>query len=149
MIDVKIDSESKRVLVSVDHIDENIRRGIRQALYFSGKSIIKDLRAEFLRKPRSGRVYTSRDRAGRKRRHVASQPGETAANWTGKMRKGSDFKVRGFSEMDMVYENVEYAEWVEDGTSKMKPRPGMKIAIDKNERNIENYFHQEINKALA
>ncbi|UCF50256.1 MAG: hypothetical protein JSU91_01890 [Thermoplasmatales archaeon] len=149
MIQIKTTGKSRKVIFKINNITQDMRKGIRQGFYFSGKKIISDLRKDFLRKPRAGRTYFLRKiKGGRRFKHVASVPGETPANFTGKLRKSSNFLVRGHTQMDVGYEDVDYAPALEFGSKNIKPRPGIKIWINRNERDIEKFMNREIKKAL-
>ena len=142
IIQIKIDAKSKRVIADLKNMPVATRRGIRQAFYLIGRDIKKTWQDNVLKKGRSGRVYKIRGR-----RHIASDPGETAANISGTYRRSIDFKASGADNMRIIA-TAPHAGYLEDGTSKMEPRPGGQIAIDENERNIENNFPREILREL-
>ncbi len=127
MLSFKPDVNNKRVMVQLGEMDDRTRKGIRQFWFALGKSLITSFNKAVLAKPRSGRTYLVR-----KRKHTASRPGETAANLTGNYRKAIDYQLRGAMEMDFG-NRAEYGGYLENGTKRMKPRPGLKNAIDENE----------------
>ena len=61
---------------------------------------------------KSGRRYGS---------HTSSAPGQSPANWTGKLLKS--IKVQKTKGIAFVYVTAKYAEFLEFGTSKMRARP--------------------------
>lgn len=72
-------------------------------------------------------------------RHRASAPGETPAVDTGNLVNSIKSQLVESTDMTAlanVGTGVEYAEWLEFGTSRMKPRPYMRPAIDNNENKI-------------
>ena len=146
-ITVRKSGDHRRISLKINRINENTRRGIRRGLYLSGKKIMRDLNKDILRKPRSGRVYTVRTSGGRRRRHVASVPGEAPANRSGALRKSREFLVQGWSRMKLGYK-APHGKWVEFGTSRMKPRPGLILNIRKNDRHIQRFIGNEIKKAV-
>jgi len=131
----------------VRNISEDMRRGIRRGFYFSGKKVLRDLSQDILRRPRDGRVYHYRTSSGSRRRHVASIPGEAPANRTGTLRTSAEFRVHGWDELSFGY-RAEYGKWVEFGTENMEARPGIKINLEKNRKNIDKFLDSEIKKAL-
>lgn len=127
MLRFEADHNNKQVFAQLDELDDRTRRGIRQFWFALGKSLLKSFNAEVLRKPRSGRVYKIR-RGKVKRRHTASQPGETPANISGNYRRSAGYQIRGAMEMQFG-NSSEYAGFLENGTSKMAARPGLGNAV--------------------
>lgn len=150
---IKIDPKSMRAVARIARLVELTRAGVQFAAYTSGKGLVKTTSAEILRKPKSGRTYVRRDRLGRRRRHVASAPGETHANRTGKLRRSLGFKVRGHRQLEFGYGAVKadapvYAEYVENGTTIMKARPSLQNGIRAENRNFENNIRREVGQRL-
>ena len=137
---------NKRSVKSAENIAANTRFGVQRALFFTGKDLQAEFNRQVLARNKSGNLYIIRGRK-RKRRHRASAKGETPANITGKYRKGIGFKVRGANEL--VFGNsTEYAGFLELGTSRMKPRPGLANTIKAGERDIIRNLSNGIEKAL-
>lgn len=120
---------------SMENLAARTRFGVEKGLWLSGKDIKAEFSRQVLAKDKVGRLYIRRDRAGRGRRHRASAPGQTPANRTGAYRKGFDFSVDGAHQLT-VGDTVAYAVFLELGTSRMKPRPGLGNAVGASERNI-------------
>ena len=53
--------------------------------------------------------------------HISSAPGQSPANWTGKLLKS--IKIQKMKGISFVYITAKYAQFLEFGTSKMRPRP--------------------------
>lgn len=129
------------------------KRGLRQGMFKAGKTLIGSANQEILHGTKSGRTYIRKDRLGRRRRHRASAPGETHANMTGELRRALSFQLRGTSEIEFGYgvsagkAAPDYANFVEFGTTKMKPRPSLKNALDKEQGTLTQHFEREIIKA--
>lgn len=132
------------------------KQGMRQAMFKSGHSLIGRASAEILRKPKSGRTYIIVDRAGRRRRHVASAPGETHANITGKTRRALSFQLHGVSQLEFGYGvsqpkagmTSDWAEFLEFGTSRMTARPSLQNALDHQQGVIAQHFQAQIDKQM-
>jgi HK97 gp10 family phage protein len=148
MIEVKEDPKNQRTYLKIENMDDSVRRGIRHGFFSFGKDLQSEANREILRKPKSGRTYVRKDRSGRKRRHIASAPGETHANMSGKLRRAIGWKIHGWKSMNFGYgidkESPDYDKFVEFGTSRMEPRPSLQNAIRKSIRNAVVGFEREI-----
>lgn len=116
-------------------IEQNTKKGIRKAFFKIGKDIHTNFNNQVLRQKKSGRIYIRKDRLGRKRRHRASAPGESPANRTGTYRKSAAW-INQTTQLTWGA-SAPHADYLEVGTSRMKPRPGLLNAIRASERNIE------------
>ena len=128
------------------------RRGLRQGMFKAGRGLVGRASTDILHKPKSGRTYIRIDRAGRRRRHVASAPGETHANMTGAARRSLGFKLRGVRSLEFGYgvgtgkDAPKYVKFLEFGTRKMAPRPSLQNTIKKEQGNMVQHFENEIGK---
>jgi HK97 gp10 family phage protein len=138
------DRRNKKVYAQINRLKPAMHRSVRHGFFDLGKDLRQTASQNILKRPKGGRTYIIRTRGGRRRRHVASAPGETHANLSGRLRRSLGWKVRGSSEMEFGYgvdkDTTEYAPFVEDGTRRMAARPSLKIAVNETTRNAENYF---------
>lgn len=145
MIILTQDHNNKVVHLHIEGLAGATRRGIRQGLFKAGRRLHKEFNTEVLRKPKSGRTYLVR-RGKTRRRHVASAPGETPANLSGAYRRSAGFKLVG--DKRLVFgagsPKVPYAKWLEDGTRKMEPRPGLGNAVKASSKGIVNDIGNEL-----
>lgn len=116
-------------------LEENTKKGIRRAFFDIGDDLITEFNKQVLVKDKKGRIYIRRDKAGRGRRHRSSAAGQTAANRTGTYRKSVGYQLHGTKGLAFGV-RAPYGGFLETGTSRMKPRPGLGNAIEANERNI-------------
>jgi len=149
MMDVKMQPGGDAVLLRIQNAGQITKRGIRQGFFSLGKDLKATANEDILRKPKKGHTYIVRGPSGRKRRHVASAPGESHANLSGKLRRSIGWKVSGAENMEFGYgagpdEAPDYADFVENGTSRMAARPSLRNAVDKNIRNAEVHFIKQI-----
>lgn len=149
---IKLDPQSRTAIVQIQNLSQLTKEGIEYASYTSAKGLQRSVNAAILQKPKGGRTYIRRDKIGR-RRHVASAPGETHANMTGRLRRSLGFKVDP-QQIEFGYgvnknDAPEYAEFVELGTRKMKPRPSLLNGIKAERRNFQNNYEREIGKRLG
>lgn len=143
-LEVKGSAGNAKVYERAEQLEEQIQRAIRKAWFAIGKDLKSEAETEILRKPKGGRTYIMRSR-GRQRRHVASAPGETHAEMTGRLRKSIGWKVGSPDTLVFGYgvvgsDDPSYASYVEFGTTKMSARPSLGNAIDRMQRNAEQHF---------
>jgi len=126
---------NRRSFEAAENITARTRFGIEKSLYRTGKDLVGEFNRQVLDKSaKSGTIYIRKDKLGRRRRHIASAPGETPANRTGVYRRAVGFKVSG---INLIFGNsAEYAGFLELGTSRMRKRPGLGNAIEASERDI-------------
>lgn len=138
------DLRNDKIFAQIDNIPEQTARSIRHGFFALGKDLKQTASKEILRKPKGGRTYIIRTPGGRRRRHVASAPGETHANLSGRLRRSLGYQINGHESMEFGYgvdkDAPEYGEFLEFGTRRMKPRPSLLNAINATTRNAENYF---------
>lgn len=138
--------QNAEVFATIKDIPKMTRRGLRQGMFKAGQALIGEANREILKGGKTGVIYIRRDRAGRRRRHLSSAPGETHANRSGTLRKSLSFQLRGSSEIEFGYgvssgkEAPEYARFVEFGTTKMKARPSLNNALDAEQGNMTQHF---------
>ena len=143
-------SSNRSTSDQIDKIDELTRQGIRQGFFRLGNELKKEMNREVLKKDKRGRTYIRRDKAGRRRRHVASAKGQTPANRTGTYRKAIGYQLRGGEEMEFgVRASVKYAEFLEDGTRNMAPRPGIGNAVKAKQRDAMTFFESSLDISLT
>lgn len=125
----KLKPTDRRVIKKLIGLDNLTKQGIRQGMFDSGHGLIKSASTEILRKPKSGHTYIIRDKSGRKRRHVASAPGETHANLTGAARKSLSFQLKGVKSFEFGY-GVSVGKNAPDYVEKLETtRPSLQNAI--------------------
>ncbi len=141
------DYRNRVVYAHIDNLANMTDRSIRQGFFQLGRDLKQTANAEILRKPKHGRTYIIRSPSGRKRRHVASAPGETHANITGKLRRSLQWQVHGAKSLEFGFginnPAPVYGKWIEHGSRRMKPRRSLWNAIEATNRNAERYFKLE------
>lgn len=141
-LDIVSPAGNKRAINSAENIAAHTRHGIEFALWRSGKDIQAEFSRQVLAKNKTGNLYIRRIKGGARRRHIASAPGETPANRTGAYRKGFSFSVDGAHQLRVGIEAIgsgpssKYPLYLEVGTSRMQPRPGLGNSIRASERDI-------------
>lgn len=146
-----IDRGNREVLLRASQMRQLTERSIRHGWFALGRDLRTTANTEILRRPKSGRTYYRRDRIGRRRRHIASAPGETHANMTGAARRSLGWIVRGFRSLEFGYgvstrePAPPYVPALELGSTRMAPRPSLQNAIEATNRNAELYFTERFN----
>ncbi len=157
LFDVKLDPDSKKVFVKLELNATGTRRALRQAWFEVGRHVHRTTNREILRRPKGGRTYLVRSRSsGRRRRHVASAPGETHANMFGDLRKSLGWKIRGDQGGEFGYgarpgtKVPAYAGAIELGPPGRKDaaRPSIKNGITASARDIEVTLADHIEREL-
>ncbi len=139
---------NRQVLLSLENIEENTRRGIRAGFFRLGSLMRANLRRELLNKNKTGRIYKNvRLRTGGiKRLHRASGRGQTPANLSGNYRKNVGFQIRGSQSMEFgVRDGAEYAEFLEDQLN----RPGVGNTVKATQKQAQNFFESSIQAELS
>ncbi len=131
---------TNRVLVGVERLTEMHQKSIESALYVTGKIVGNRVAQLITQGPKTGRVYRIRGRD-----HQASAPKEPPANVTGRLVKSFNYNVHGPYEMELG-ESAPYAGFLEDGTSRIKPRPHVIRAINETQGEVVNIFYEEFRK---
>jgi len=137
MLEIVSDTGNKRFFGSVLNLKKHTRTGIKRAFHKSGQQLKNSFKAEVKFGLKTGRFYGQ---------HQASAAWESPANLSGKYHDSIDFNVSG---VELRFGNTApYAGYLEFGTSRMKPRPGLSNAIVDQERNIVRNFMKEIEREL-
>lgn len=135
---IQRDSKIKQVMKVMPDLAP---RAMKRALYDIGQDMYKEIRRLIKEGPKTGRKYRVRGRT-----HTASAPGQPPANWTGKLRRSVSFKVRR-TEVEYGYKQY-YGKFLEKGTPKMKPRPGLRITYKNKMGNIARHFDNRFKEQL-
>lgn len=121
--------------VTVPDLNKMVDRDIRQGWHRFGGSLRAEASNEVIRGTKSGRTYYNVRLPGGKvkRRHVASAPGESHANLSGKLRRSLGYQITGSRSMEFGYMRnpPEYSGAVEFGSQRAGPRPTLRNAINK------------------
>lgn len=152
MIEFRANPRNATVFIRLLQTGKLTRRAIRQSWFEVGRDLKASANTEILRKPKGGRTYYIRGPSGRRRRHVASAPGETHANLSGRLRRSIGWQVHGWRSMEFGY-GVDkpapvYGKFVENGTGKIKPRPSLGNAVRDIDRNATAYFNRNFKNVI-
>lgn len=148
MLDIEELPGTRDALKSAIGIHKATLRAIEKSYFVIGRQLVKIFNRQVLDKSqKTGNIYIRKDRLGRRRRHQASAEGESPANRTGNYRKSVGFKVQG--DKQLIFGNAAtYAGFLEIGTKRMKPRPGLGNAVTEAHRDILREFTSEISAQI-
>lgn len=146
-----------RTFGRLELLAEGTRRALRQAWFQVGRDLSAEANRQVLKTVKTGRTYVVRGPSGRRRRHVASAPGQSHANLTGKLRKSVSWKIRGERGGEFGYgvsttdanRAPEYAPAVEFGTSKMAARPTLQNTIRAVQGKIGQHLRDAVEDELS
>jgi len=139
-------NENRQIFVEIGNLNKISKEAIKRAFFTFGNDLVRETRRLITEPPKTGRIYRIR-RRGRIVNHRASAPGEAPANLSGRLRRSTNFKVRGSLQME-IGENTPYAGFLELGTKKMAARPHLIKAINKKRENLQLHFQREMNRML-
>ena len=91
----------------------------------SANSLAKEMKKRIRSGAKSGKTYGN---------HTSSAPGQSPANWTGELVNSISAISEGKNSKVIV--NANYAEFLELGTSKMRPRPFIVPSIQKVKKDL-------------
>ncbi len=143
-------SNNREIFLSLENIEENTRRGIRQGFFRLGRLLEKNLRKETIKKNKTGRLYRNgRTATGRKRRHRASAPGQTPAKRSGNYTKNIGYQIKGSETLEFgIRDGADYAKFLEDGTKNMEARPGIGNTVKDTEKDAQRFFESSLASEL-
>ncbi len=141
--------DDSKVLRKLKKLSVEATLGVESAVA-NGASMVRNTMVDSItQEAKHGRVYSV---PGTRTKYVASAPGEAPAVATGNLL--SNIEVE-FSERNLVaeigvleYAKVDYAAYLEFGTSKMAARPFLGPALNKNQKEITKIIRQEVKRAL-
>ena len=144
-IEIKASKRVREIAVSILDAEKFHQKGIENALFETGKEVVRDVRKLIKEGPKTGRIYTYRGQ-----HHQASAPGEAPANRSGRLMRSSNYSVRNWSQMT-VGETAEYAGFLEHGVrGRLRVRPHLIVAVNKNAipliQAIEDNVKRELEK---
>lgn len=116
-------------------VELKINEAMIRALFDQSDKILDDL-ADDLAKEMKKRILTGSKSGRRYGSHTASAPGQSPANDTGALVKSISVEKKNKT-ADVVIDK-EYAEYLELGTSKMRPRPFIMPSIQKIKKQLSN-----------
>lgn len=146
--------DGRLLFKEVKDLPSTIHQTFRDGFFGYMAALKKGASKEILRKPKSGTTYLVRTRGGKRKRHVASAPGETHANLTGRLRRSLSWKVHGWEKAEFGYgvstnaqnKAPKYGAFLELGTRFMSPRPSLINAVKATNRDV--HFDRAVDKMV-
>lgn len=119
---------------------KRISGAVKPLIATYGQLLRRDIIRSMVEEPKTGRIYT---RPGG-RLHQASAPGEAPARDTGKLIDSMKVRMSDAGWTAVVGASAPYARYLEQGTSRMLPRPAWEPARQR----IEKPFIMALRRAL-
>ena len=141
---IKLKPEGQDVLTGVlPKMNRKFVGGIQGALNQAGFNLVKTAKDGMQRETKKGRVYKRRGRRSRR----ASAAGQYPGIVTGQTIKSVFFEIRGGSQMEFGIRDrtdgpKDLPKMLEEGTSKMKPRPTLALSHAAREKDTLNYLRR-------
>jgi hypothetical protein len=135
-MNIKVNQKSRRVQASLPKQLDLHKKSINQANYQIGINFVDENREILNTGTRTGRVYQTS--AGK---HIASAPGEAPSTITGRLAKSVDYSVHGWNKMSLG-QKASYADFLESGTKRIKPRKNVILAINNIAGDAVNAYYQ-------
>ncbi|MEQ8822969.1 MAG: hypothetical protein RIC14_01200 [Filomicrobium sp.] len=122
-------SKGERHLARLDGLEERFRLGLSKAANVAGRALSDELEQ------------------GMKSANVPSEPGGYPGVRSGRLINSVGYEVSGhrflrFGQGPAMRVSFDYAIGTHEGTSKMAPRPGVKIAVEAKKDDIERILGQ-------
>jgi hypothetical protein len=112
--------------------------GVAKAAAMAGGIVTRRIKQDIESGTKSGRLYPGRQRS--------SAPGESAANQSGGLARSFGYTASA-TELH-VGSNSKIAKILEGGTSRMKPRPSLKLGADETQSTTHQVLGSEVFKEL-
>lgn len=122
---------------------EAVRRAALRGV-IKGANIVRNEVLRLIQQtPKTGRVYKRRGIT-----HQASAPGEPPASDTGTLVQNITVQIDAQHLSAVVNSGAEYADALEFGTTKMEPRPYMRVALENKTAEVEAAIQEEVRQEL-
>lgn len=144
MLSIRPNTMNRTVLITINQASRRMNRDIRLALTEVGRENSRHSQMLIKNPPKTGRFYKFRGRP-----HRASAPGQPPADRSGDLRRTSGYRVYGSSKMEFG-DRMPYGKFLEEGTSKMRPRPHLKRTVREKSRDnfvtLSNTVHRGLER---
>ena len=144
MFRIKLKPEGRDVFTGVlPNLDRRFRGGIRAALLQGGFSLVKTGKDGIQRETKKGNIVRRRGRRSRR----ASAAGQYPGIDTGQTVRGVDMEVRGSDRLEFGIKDrrngpKDLPTFLEEGTSRMAPRPTLALSNDAREKDLFNWLRR-------
>lgn len=148
MTSFTLDAKSRKVLIEIGKLDDKIKAGIKSGFDDLGDHLIRTAENQTLNEAKHGNSYRIRDKkSGLIKIHRASKSPQSPALLTGEYVES--FGAVTNSDVSMEFGNTaEHSIYLEQGTDKMEPRPGLKNSIDHSAMDTRMIFETNLNDIL-
>lgn len=143
----------KELMRNLKRMGADVGGEARIALEKTGQHLENEIKITLSHRwgPRTGKIYATRKEGARYQQHQASAPREPPAVLSGELMGSITHKAEKISKIraeGAVGTNLEYAEGLERGTSKMFPRPFIFPTIAKEAKNVSGIIRKSLSNSL-
>lgn len=146
MIKLKMSDDSRKTLLQINDLDSQCKEAIETGLRQFGESMVRTGENSALNEPKFGREYRLKS-GGVRKIHRASKAGQSPAAITFNYVRNFKTETNGSESMEFG-NDAGYAEFLEFGTDRMEPRPGVRNAVQDNFRNGHTFFEENLKGKL-
>lgn len=146
MATMRLDPRSKGVFIRMTQLNKYNKIALTEAFTDIGAELVRRTKNRIVGEVKTGRKYR-RLVDGTWQTRQASSPGQTPALIQGDYYRGLGFTPRGH--FGLTFDNTSrHSEFLENGTRKMKKRPGMKNAILFSLSKNKGFLNNSLRKAF-
>lgn len=132
-----------RITWTPEEAISGVQRGALAGVLKSANEVRNEVLRLIQQTPKTGRLYQRRGVV-----HQASAPGEPPASDTGNLVRNITVEIEPATMSATVLSNAAYSDMLELGTTKMAPRPYMRVALGNMQEAIEDLVGDEIEVEL-
>ena len=138
---------AKQLIANLKKLGANADKAIAQGVYMTAQQV-RNAAVASIQAQSSGDTVTRYSQGGNEYTHVASAPGDAPNTDTGTLVRSIAVEPAAPAVEMFVGSGIDYALWLETGTTKMRPRPWLMPAIDANRANLNANIAKAVNRMV-
>lgn len=132
-MDIKVTTHFDKLITELDNTQKLLKISMEKSLQACGEMLKQEMIKRIESGSKTGNMYGN---------HQASAPGQSPADDSGDLVRS--LKVDVLKNGEMNIKGTIYALYLENGTSKMQPRPFIQPSIKGVRRQIQKIFEKEV-----
>jgi HK97 gp10 family phage protein len=138
---------AKQLIANLKKLGANADKAIAQGVYMTAQQV-RSAAVASIQAQSAGETVTRFSQGGNEYTHVASAPGDAPNTDTGSLVRSIAVEPAAPAAEMFVGSGIDYALFLELGTTKMKPRPWLMPAIDANRANLNANIAKAVNRMV-